>query len=86
MRIDRARTTALLAAAVLTAGAWVAAAPVASADRIDHVDSCIAQSKTFEAFKSCYQDAKDYDQAARDADKKRCEEDGGKYRGRDCEF
>ncbi|WP_433662665.1 hypothetical protein ACQPW1_11270 [Nocardia sp. CA-128927] len=59
MRLACARTTALLAAAVLTAAIWVAIAPAASADPVeDRVDSCLSTSKTLKEFKDCYGKAK----------------------------
>lgn len=53
MRLDRARTTALLAAIVLSAGGWVISAPTAQADPVGF---CVKASKTYEKFKKCYED------------------------------
>lgn len=95
MRLDRARTTALLAAAVLTAAGWVAAAPAAYADP---VDTCITKSDTYRDFKECYAtmkseadkadaEAKKDAEAKEKADEKRCEDRGGIWHGgaKSCE-
>ncbi|MFI7002534.1 hypothetical protein [Nocardia sp. NPDC050175] len=53
MRLDRVRSSALLAAIVLTAGCWVISAPTAQADPVGF---CVKASKTYGDFKKCYED------------------------------
>ncbi|WP_378733666.1 hypothetical protein [Nocardia brasiliensis] len=81
MRLDRARTTALLAAAVLTAAGWVAATPAAyAAEPQELMTQCLKDSKDYESFKSCYETAEAQEKAKANArDEEACEKVGGRW-------